>query len=118
MDDYYGDAVEKDELYAYTWTRIPHFFNSTYYVYQYATCFASSAQLYKSMTTGTAEEQAAATERYLTLLRSGGNDSPMEQLRKAGVDLSKKATIQAVIDQMDELVSRLEVEADRIAAME
>ena len=38
-----GHAVAKDPLYRYTWTRIPHFYNSPYYVYQYATCFASTA---------------------------------------------------------------------------
>lgn len=115
---YDGDAVERDELYRYTWSRIPHFFNSPYYVYKYATCFASSAHLYKLMNTGSTAERAAATAAYLNLLRSGGNDHPMEQLRKAGVDLSKRETIQAVVDQMDELVSRLEVEAEKILAME
>jgi len=35
----------------------------------------------------------------------------MAQLKKAGVDLSKSEAIQAVIQQMDDLVSRLEVEA-------
>jgi oligoendopeptidase F len=114
LKEYYGDAITHDELYRYTWTRIPHFYNSPYYVYQYATCFASSAQLYKAMNTGTPEERAAATERYLTLLKSGGNDHPMEQLRKAGVDLSKRETVQAVIDQMDELVTRLETEAAKL----
>ncbi len=118
LGDYYGDAIEKDELYRYTWSRIPHFFNSPYYVYKYATCFASSAQLFKAMTTGTAKEQAAARERYLTLLKSGGNDQPMNQLLKAGVDLNKRETIQAVVDQMDELVTRLEAEAARIQASE
>ena len=112
---YYGDAVTLDELYRYTWTRIPHFYNSPYYVYQYATCFASSAQIYKAMSTGTADERAGATSRYLTLLKSGGNDHPMEQLRKAGVDLSKRETVQAVIDQMDELVTRLETEAAKLS---
>jgi oligoendopeptidase F len=116
LKDFYGDAITVDELYKYTWTRIPHFFNSPYYVYQYATCFASSAQLFKEMTTGTAEQQAAATARYLELLRSGGNDLPMEQLRKAGVDLSKPETIRAVVEQMDELVSQLEAEAARIGS--
>ncbi len=116
LNDYYGDAIEKDELYRYTWSRIPHFFNSPYYVYQYATCFASSAQVYKAMTTGSPAEREAATARYLELLKSGGNDHPMEQLRKAGVDLADPATIQAVIDQMSDLVDRLEVEAARIQA--
>lgn len=66
------------------------------------------------MTKGTAESRDAATQRYLTLLHSGGNDHPMEQLKKAGVDLTQRATIQAVVDQMDSLVSQMEVEAAKI----
>jgi oligoendopeptidase F len=111
LKDYYGEVVTVDDLYKYTWSRISHFYNSPYYVYQYATCFASSAKLFKDMTTGTDASRAAATDRYLTLLKSGGNDHPMVQLQKAGVDLSKRETIQAVVDQMDELVSQMEAEA-------
>lgn len=114
LKDYYGDAIVIDDLYKYTWSRIPHFYNSPYYVYQYATCFASSAKLFKDMTVGTDAARAEATERYLTLLKSGGNDHPMVQLQKAGVDLSKRETIQAVVDQMDELVAQMEVEAAKI----
>jgi oligoendopeptidase F len=111
---YYGDAVTFDEFYEYTWARISHFYNSPYYVYQYATCFASSAQLFRAMTTGTAESRKAATERYLNLLKSGGNDHPMAQLQKAGVDLTQRATIQAVIDQLDTLVTQMEAESAKI----
>jgi len=116
LRDYYGDAATIDDLYKYTWARIPHFYNTPYYVYQYATCFASSAQLFKSMTTGDDASRAEATGRYLALLRSGGNDYPMNQLLKAGIDLSRRETVQAVVDQMDELVSQLEVEAAKITA--
>ncbi len=35
----------------------------------------------------------------------------MAQLQKAGVDLTQRATVQAVVDQMDELVSQMEAEA-------
>ena len=112
---YYGDAVTIDDFYKYTWARIPHFFNSPYYVYQYATCFASSAQLFATMNTGTPEERKAATERYLNLLRSGGDDLPMAQLKRAGVDLTKPETVRAVVKQMDELVTRMENEAAAIA---
>jgi oligoendopeptidase F len=114
LKDYYGDAVAVDEFYRWTWARIPHFFNTPYYVYQYATCFASSARLFDAMTQGGAASKKAATERYLTLLKSGGNDHPMEQLKKAGVDLTQRATVQAVIDQMDQLVTRMEAEAGLI----
>jgi oligoendopeptidase F len=114
LRDYYGEAIAADELYRYTWARIPHFYNTPYYVYQYATCFASSAQLYKAMNTGTAAERAAVTERYLNLLKSGGSDYPMDLLKKAGVDLTLRTTVQSVVDQMDELVSLLETEAAKI----
>ena len=72
-----------------TWARIPHFYSTPYYVYQYATCFASSAQLIKRMTSGSDAERAAAIDRYLTLLKSGGSDHPMTLLQRAGVDLSR-----------------------------
>lgn len=116
MHDYYGDSAEIPELDKITWARIPHFYGTPYYVYQYATCFASSAKLFKAMTRGDEGSRKAATERYLTLLRSGGNDYPVEQLKKAGVDLTQKETVQAVVDSLDELVSRLEQEAAKIEA--
>jgi oligoendopeptidase F len=106
LKDYYGDAVDMNPLTGITWARIPHFFNSPYYVYQYATCFASAARLAREIMGGDAE----ARERYLTLLQSGGNDYPMEQLKKAGVDLSQPDTVRAVIEQLDDLVTRLERE--------
>ena len=114
FNTYYGDSTEKDELLNLVWTRIAHMYRTPFYVYQYATCFASSAQLYKSITTGTDEEKDAAKEKYLTLLKSGGNDYPIEQLKKSGVDLTKPETINAVVEQMNDLVSRLEEELKKI----
>ncbi|MBK8229698.1 MAG: oligoendopeptidase F [Candidatus Eisenbacteria bacterium] len=112
--EYYGDAVDYDERYRGTWARIAHFFESPYYVYQYATCFASSAKLYRDLTTGSAEQRAAATDRYLDLLRSGGSDHPMDQLRRAGVDLSDPTTVRSVVDDLDRLVNLFEAEVARI----
>jgi oligoendopeptidase F len=114
LQDYYGDAITFDELSRFTWARIPHFYNTPYYVYQYATCFASSAKLFQDMTTGGAAARQAATERYHTLLKSGGNDHPMVQLQKAGVDLTQRQTVQAVVDQMNGLVAQMESEAAQI----
>ena len=111
LKDYYGDAVDLNPLTGLTWARIPHFFNSPYYVYQYATCFASAARIAQEIMSG-GKAAADARKRYLTLLRSGGNDYPMEQLRKAGVDLSQPDTVRAVVDQLDSLVTRLERELE------
>lgn len=117
LRDYYGDVVTFEDLYRYTWARIPHFYRSPYYVYQYATCFASAAKIKNDLSTGDATARAQVLERYLTLLRSGGNDYPMEQLRKAGVDLSRPETVQAVIDQLDGLVAQLDREISRLRIM-
>jgi oligoendopeptidase F len=112
LKDYYGDAIDMNALTGITWSRIPHFFNSPYYVYQYATCFASAAKIAQQIM-GNGADAADARDRYLTLLRSGGNDYPMELLRKAGVDLSQPDTVRAIVDQLDGLVSRLETELSR-----
>jgi oligoendopeptidase F len=105
---YHGDAIDYDEASRLTWARIPHFYGSPYYVYQYATCFASSAQLMKQLTSGTPAQRSDAIDRYLTLLKSGGSDHPMTLLQRAGVDLSRPETVQAVAEQLDTLVSQLE----------
>jgi oligoendopeptidase F len=112
FDAYYGDSVDMEDLTAITWARIPHFFNTPYYVYQYATCFASAAKLAKQIMNG--GDAGGARQRFLELLRAGGSDYPMELLRKAGIDLSQPDTVRAVVDQLDGLVARLEEELGRI----
>ena len=107
FDAYYGDSADAESLTPITWARIPHFFNSPYYVYQYATCFASAARIARDIT-GAGSEGALARDRYLALLQSGGSDHPMTLLKNAGVDLSEPSTVQAVVDQLDVLVGRLE----------
>jgi oligoendopeptidase F len=114
LKDYYGDAIDMNAFTGITWSRIPHFFNSPYYVYQYATCFASAAKIAKQIMAGGPDAEAART-RFLDLLRSGGSDYPMELLRKAGVDLSQPDTVRAVVDQLDDLVTRLEKELEALA---
>jgi oligoendopeptidase F len=105
---YHGDALDYDEQSRVTWARIPHFYSTPYYVYQYATCFASSAALMRQLTSGSAADREAAVDRYLMLLKSGGSDHPMALLQRAGVDLNKPETVRAVVDRLDVLVTELE----------
>jgi oligoendopeptidase F len=110
LSEYWGDALSPDERAQHTWARIPHFFQSPYYVYQYATCFASTARLMEVIGGKDKTAAKAAVDRYLKLLQSGGSDHPMELLKRAGVDLSKPETVRAVSAQLDALVDRLERE--------
>ena len=107
--DYFGetiDGLDEDPLTRITWARIQHFYSTPYYVYQYATCFASAARITQEMAGGS----DAARRRYLELLSAGSSDYPMVLLQRAGVDLSRPETVQAVIHQLDGLVTRLETE--------
>jgi oligoendopeptidase F len=108
--DYYGDAIDEEEMSRVTWARIPHFFSTPYYVYQYATCFASTARLMEGLRSTDDATRLASVERYLALLSAGGSDYPMNLLARAGVDLSQPDTVRAVTNQLDELVTRLEAE--------
>ena len=110
LTEYWGEALSPDTRAQHTWARIPHFFQSPYYVYQYATCFASTAKLMEEVGAADPATRRAAVERYLTLLQSGGSDHPMTLLKKAGVDLSRPETVRAVSSQLDNLVDRLERE--------
>jgi len=107
-EKYYGKDVFTRDKPNIFWTRIPHFYRSPFYVYQYATSFAASASLYQQVKEGLAKDDKKPLEKYLNLLKSGGNDYPVEQLKKAGADLTKEETILAVIRQLDEQVAELE----------
>ena len=110
LEAYYGDVIDKEEVSRVTWARIPHFFSTPYYVYQYATCFASTARLMQGVRSKTPAEREDGVKRYLDLLRAGGSDYPMNLLARAGVDLSQPDTVGAVATELDALVARLERE--------
>ena len=112
LDEYWGDALTPDARAKLTWARIPHFFQAPFYVYQYATCFASSAKLMSEVRSLEPGARENAVRRYLELLRAGGSDYPMKLLAKAGVDLSQPETVRAVVTQLDGLVTRLESELE------
>jgi oligoendopeptidase F len=110
LSQYYGDVIDTEPLSSVTWARIPHFFSTPYYVYQYATCFASTARLMQDLRSADSGTREAGVDRYLSLLRAGGSDYPMKLLSRAGIDLSQPDTVRAVAAEVDMLVARLEAE--------
>jgi oligoendopeptidase F len=115
---FYGDTLAEDELLRVTWARIPHFFGSPYYVYQYATCFASSAKLLQDVRAADPARRAEGVRRFLDLLRSGSKDHPMALLQAAGVDLAEPATVGAIVTHHDALVRRLETELGTLGLLQ
>jgi oligoendopeptidase F len=111
---YHGDAMTYDDVAQVTWARVPHFFATPFYVYQYATCYASSARLIQKIRSEQVDERREGVERFLDLLRAGGSDYPMTLLKNAGVDLSTPAPAEAVVKELDRRVAQLEEEIERL----
>lgn len=102
---YYGESCNVNEDIGLEWARIPHFF-SNFYVYKYATGFSAACALSKQIL----EEGETAVERYKEFLKSGGSDFPLNQLRKAGVDMEKKESVDEALHVFKELIDELEKE--------
>ena len=98
-----GDVAVIDEGYSLNWGRIPHYYWN-FYVYKYATSYCASAALAKSVIDG----EEGAIDRFMTFLKSGGNDYPIEILKKAGVDMSSPEPIEQAMQIFDNLVIQLE----------
>ncbi len=105
FEAFYGDSVNAHELNQIEWSRIPHFLRGdNFYVYQYATSFVAATALAKQII----EEGAPARDRFLTMLRSGSSDYPIELLKKAGIDMTTPEPVHATIQVFDDYVSQLE----------
>jgi len=108
---YNGPGVEQPENLKYSWPRVMHFFNYNFYVYNYAVSFTASNALYGKIVHAKSKKEAdAAREQYLNLLKSGGNDYPINLLKKAGVDMTQEASFLAVPNRLQLLVDQLEKE--------
>jgi len=110
LEGFFGDSLDDQGWYRNTWARIPHFFGSPYYVFQYATSKAAASLLHRRMTEGDTGSRSETVDLYLELLRSGGDDHPISQLQKAGVDFSTTEPTEALVAEMDHLVGQLEHE--------
>lgn len=107
LDDYYYNLNKKyfnqvelvDEI-KYEWSRIPHFYSS-FYVYKYATGLISAFYIANQIFSGDRQ----TLEGYRKFLTLGATKPPVELLKVAGVDLSKKETFNYVFKEMDRLLS-------------
>lgn len=102
---YFGPDMIVDEEIDVEWSRIPHFY-SDFYVYQYATGYAAASSFAKSIL----DKEENAVEKYITFLKSGGSNYPIELLKEAGIDMTTSAPLEATIERFNELLDMLEKE--------
>ena len=90
---YFGEDVISDDLIKLEWARIPHFYTS-FYVYKYATGISVAARIASDIL----NHKEGALENYLEFLSSGGNNYPLEILKKVGIDIVNDDTIDKALE--------------------
>lgn len=106
---YYGPALTIDEEISLEWARIPHFYYN-YYVYQYSTGFSAASALADKILA----KEPAALENYLTYLKSGSSDFPIEVMKKAGVDMTQATYLREAMQVFENRLNELEALVDQI----
>lgn len=105
LNELYYQGAEVNPLQDAEWARIPHFYSS-FYVYQYATGFCSAVAIADSI------YETGDPSNYLRFLSTGGSDYPLEELKIAGVDLTKPDVVDRALkvfaDTLAELTELLE----------
>jgi len=104
MKKYYGPDYTHDKLVDNYWIRIPHFFHYNFYVYNYATSYCAAANIARRMLDG----EPGAVDAYLSFLKAGGSQYPIELLKMARVDMTSPEPIQDAMRLFEDLLDQTE----------
>ena len=100
--EYFGNNVYIDDEIRYEWERIPHFYYN-FYVYKYATGLSAASSIVSRLLNGSLKP-----EDYINFLKCGKSKNPLDSLKIAGVDLSKKEVINSAIDMFEDILNDFE----------
>jgi len=101
----YGDTMTDDsQRTGITWAQFNHLY-VPYYTFQYATGISAAHALANGIL---ADDKPDAVDRYLTFLKSGSSDYPINVLKAAGVDMSTPQAVEETFEVLTGLVDRLE----------
>ena len=96
---YFGTNVTIDDEIRYEWERIPHFYYN-FYVYKYATGLSAAASIVTRLLDGSLDPKD-----YISFLKCGMSKNPLDSLKVAGVDLTKKEVIDSAIDMFESIMN-------------
>lgn len=99
-EKYFGKNVKLAEELKYEWSRIPHFYNA-FYVYKYATGLISALSISNKILNG----EKDSVKNYKEFLSSGCSKSPVELLKLAGADLTKKETFNEAFNFIKDILN-------------
>ena len=103
MKKYYGPEYVHDELVDNYWIRIPHFYYN-FYVYKYATSYCAASNIANRILAG----EPGAVDAYLSFLKSGSSEYPVDLLKKARVDMTSPEPIQDAMKLFEKMLDQTE----------
>ncbi len=103
LDAYFGPKFVVDESLELECLRIPHFYRA-FYVYKYATGLSAAVALSRRVLGGGEQE----LNDYLSFLRGGCSQDPLDLLKGAGVDMKQPAAVKTTLDHFADLTKQLD----------
>ena len=100
--DYFGPVLVMDDEVKYEWARIPHFYRA-FYVYVYATGLCAAVSLSEKILT----EGEDAVKKYREFLSAGCSVPPIEALKLAGIDMSRREPVHKAMEVFRETVEKM-----------
>lgn len=108
LNEFWGDSVEMTKGAELTWMRQPHYYMGLYpYTY-------SAGLTIATLMSQRIQQDPAAVNDWLNVLKAGGSLPPVELTKMAGIDLTTDAPLKETIAYIGSLIDQLEKLTDEI----
>lgn len=105
---YYGDVVKLDDKSKYSWIRREHYFYP-FYLFKYATGVSAAIMI----ATKIINNEDDMKNKYISFLKMGDTDYPVELLKKIGVDMTKEEVYENAVNFFSNLIDEFDKESDK-----
>ena len=105
---YYKDVVNLDDKSKYSWIRREHYFYP-FYRFKYATGVSAAIMI----ATKIINNEDDMKNKYISFLKMGDTDYPVELLKKIGIDMTKEEVYENAVNFFSNLIDEFDKESDK-----
>lgn len=105
---YYKDVVNLDDKSKYSWIRREHYFYP-FYLFKYATGVSAAIMIASKII----NNEADMKNKYISFLKMGDTDYPVELLKKIGIDMTKEEVYENAVNFFSNLIDEFDKESDK-----
>lgn len=105
---YYKDVVNLDDKSKYSWIRREHYFYP-FYLFKYATGVSAAIMIASKII----NNEDDMKNKYISFLKMGDTDYPVELLKKIGIDMTKEEVYENAVNFFSNLIDEFDKESDK-----